>query len=52
LFSPVIQRVINKDGTVEETIIDSKGNITKTKRKLGTDDKEIQVNTASSKDLE
>jgi len=36
-----IKKVINKDGTVEETIIDSTGKVTKRKHKLGTEDKAI-----------
>lgn len=39
----VIHKIISKDGMVEETVIDSKGNVTKIKRKMGTDDKEVQV---------
>lgn len=39
----VIHKVIGKDGMVEETVIDSKGNVTKSKRRTGCDDKEVQV---------
>ncbi|KAL4510825.1 hypothetical protein ABPG72_004979 [Tetrahymena utriculariae] len=44
----VTHQIINKDGTIEETVIDSNGKVTKRKLKLGTLDKEVQVEILGS----